>query len=351
MITRTRALIISETEYQLSHLEKFEAITVIQSFEQSVLEEVWKNNKTPAVSKEKVGNCTSINFFYMGDMLNNNVINEQQKEEFQDRCHEAGFETGDYITGQVYDTFQERCVLCEIANYRGMKNSLVYYNSHVEKEVDVIIYESENFYVTSELGAFAQGFLMIVPKKHYLSVAQFEKTILDEYKQVCIDVEKLLKGTFGKGKTVIFFEKGSNPSGLSHYKNSMVHAHTHVVIGHTMEDKYLQMVDVKPVEDIRKAKHIAYFSYQEDCKGQLYVSMSPDVYIQRQYGRQVLAEEMGFAPGQYNWRKVDFSENTKATLYRLYMHLKNNKNVCCRIKKRTQAFIEGYEKREDFRRA
>ena len=351
MITRTRVLIISENEHQLSHLERFEAITVVQSSNQSVLEEVWKNNKTPAIEKEKVGSDTSVKFFYMDNMLSTNIINEAEKEEFQDKCHEAGFETGDYITGKVYDTYQERCVLCEIANYRGMKNSLVYYNSHVEKEVDVIIYESENFYVTSELGAFAQGFLMIVPKKHYLSVAQYEKNILDEYKQVCADVEKILKGTFGKGKKVIFFEKGSNPSGLSHYKNSMVHAHTHVVIGQTIEDKYLEMVNVQAIYDISEARHTAYFSYQEDCKGQLYVSMNPDVYIQRQYGRQVLAEEMGFAPGQYNWRKVDFSENTKATLYRLYIHLKNGKNFCCRIKKRTHAFIEGYEKREDFRRA
>ena len=148
-----------------------------------------------------------------------------------------------------------------------------------------------------------------------MSVAQFPKEILPEYRQVCEDVEYILKKAFGEKKIVSFFEHGSGPSGMSAHKKSIVHAHTHVVVGYPIQKKYLEMVQMKPIEDISVAAHTHYFSYQEGSNGQLVACYDSEVYVQRQFPRQVIAEQIGLAPGQYNWRNVAFSENIKASLH------------------------------------
>ena len=349
MLTRERVLIIAQNEIQISHLKKFEAISIIEKLNEENLNEVWKNNKTPAILKQFAGEPTNGCILWeIKELLNRVIIDEIQIETFINKSHEMGFECGDYINTPKYDTSDQRCILCEIASYRGMRNSLAYYNAHTEKEADMIIYESRFFYVTSELGALVQGFLMIVPKEHYFSVAQYDKCIMADYEQVCYDMEKILKGAFGEEKTIIFFEHGSDPSGMSYNPKSIVHAHTHVVVNFKIEKKYLDMVKALPIKDITIAKKSRYFCYQEGFHGQKFVAMDDDVYMQHQYARQIMAKQIGLAPGQYNWRKYDFSENIKATIYRIYTYLKNN-TLPIRINERTKSFIEGYERREDFR--
>ena len=73
------------------------------------------------------------------------------------------------------------------------------------------------------------------------------------------------------------------------------------------------------------------------------ISMDPSVYIQRQYPRQIMADELGFAPDQYNWRKVKFEENIDATLFHLFRTLKECTDD--RIKERTRGFVEGFSNR------
>lgn len=338
MITKRQVLLVA-TEKVINFMVRFEAIARINSISQC--EEIWRNNKTPCCMKKQIeGNLPSY-------AIEVKKFGERNVEEFITFCHENGFECGEFKTGHVYDTSKERCILCELANLKGMLASLASYNEMVDKEVDCIIYESRNFYVTSELGAIKPGYLMIVPKEHILSVAQFSKGYMTEYTQVCLDVESILKGTYGMEKSVVFFEHGSGPTGKSSHKKSIVHAHTHVVVDFKLDKKYLKMVQMHPIEDISVARGVHYFSYQEGSDGRLMIAMNPEVYVQRQFPRQVMAEEMGLAPGQYNWRNVEFTENVKAQLYRLYEFLKKGE-VSPRIRERTKAFVEGYERREDF---
>lgn len=353
MITKKRILMAVQNEIQLNHARKFEGLQVIDKIDLDTIKKVWANNKTPViltVTDDDVGRYKRITVFRLdAKYLTETYVFQKTNDSFCDKCREIGFEPGEYITGKKYNTAEERCILCELANLKGMNNDLAQYNRLVENEVDCIIYESENFYVTSELGSLVPGFLMIVPKRHILSVAQFPENILPEYKQVCEDVEYILKKAFGEKKVVSFFEHGSGPSGMSAHQKSIVHAHTHVVVGYPIQKKYLEMVQMKPVDDISVAAHTHYFSYQEGSNGQLLACYDPDVYVQRQFPRQVIAEQIGLAPGQYNWRNVAFSENIKASLYKIHTSLKLTANG--RIYDRTRAFIQGYEKRDDFVKA
>ena len=330
MITKNKVILC--TKVRSKFLSKFEALEYINSV--SKAKEVWQRNKTPIVLEEE-------------SLESHDVIPVPEEvigktEEFTEFCHNNGFECGEYRTGETFDTKLERCFLCEIANHRGFTD-LKFYNQYVDKSVDCIIYESPKFYVTSELGALKQGYLMIVPKEHILSVAQLPYTYMKEYQEVCEDIEQILLKAFN-GNVVCFMEHGSGPSGITSHKKSIVHAHTHVVVDFTLKLEFKEMVKLIPCKDISKAKENHYFSYQEGARGQLMISKDPRVYVQRQFPRQVMADQLGLAPDQYNWRLYDFNENVEATLFHLYKSLILEKEG--RIFNRTRGFVEGYPLRK-----
>lgn len=327
--------VVLETNKGKDFFERFEAIEIIERLSQ--IQDVWSRNKTPMLSKESVAklSITSYQLVEVPEEIIGDI------EAFTDFCHNNGFECGEYRTGVIYDTKEEPCIFCQMAKYKGFSN-LEKYNQFVEKPVDCIIYESPSFYVV-ELGALKQGFLMIVPKEHILSVAQFPEELMPEYLEVCKDVEEILLKAFN-GKSVAFMEHGSGPSGKTSHKKSIVHAHTHVVVDFELKEKYQRMVQMKKCENISDASDVHYFSYQQSTDGQLMIAMNPEVYVQRQFPRQVMAEELGLAPDQYNWRWYEFDEITDATLFHLNKMLRREKSG--RIFERTRDFVKGFSRRE-----
>lgn len=261
-------------------------------------------------------------------------------EEFICFANEHYLDPGDYTAGKKFDTHSENCFLCGI----GCKNpmaSIKYYNCFVKDTMDIIIYESKNFIVVSEKGAMQKGFLMVCPKEHYLSVAQIPDELMGEYKEVCRDVEEMLKATYGFDKNVCFWEHGSAPSYMSAHRKSIMHAHTHVLIGYRLDFRYLQQIQCRQVADIKVASTAKYFAYHDGWNGQLYLSMDERVFFPRQYVRKIIVQEMGLPPEQYDWREVPFQENIDAQLYNIWRMLQEER--CSRqILKRTRGFVEGY---------
>ena len=335
MITRNKVLLITKSPSVAKFVRNFEAIVEIMDV--SKVSHVWENNKIPVILGAANVNCPALYLPEEGFA---------DAEAFIKFSHEKGFECGEYITGIKYDSNQERCILCELASLKGMPTSLETYNKTVDREVDCIIYSSPRFYVTSELGALKQGYLMIVPKQHVLSVAQFNTALMNEYNQVCQDLEYILLGAYPEASGVTFMEHGSGPSGITSHKKSIVHAHTHVVTDFKLSNHHKRMVKLTPIDDITLADKTHYFSYQEGSDGQLMICMDSEVYVQRQFPRQVMAEELKLAPGQYNWRKVEFAENVHATLFHVFNYLKSAK-LPKRIEDRTRGFVLGYAKREE----
>ena len=343
MITKRRVVLVAEKKHK-DFLERFEALKYVS--EEKNFNTVWENNKTPIITEE----------VYASKIVNNNddyikipeeLVEIDKIEALTKFCHDLEIECGEYRTGEIFDTKNDRCFMCEIANHKGFA-SLTLYNQYIEKSVDCIIYESDNFYVVPELGALKQGYLMIIPKKHILSVAQFPEEYREEYAEVCNDIEEILLKAFD-GSTVCFMEHGSGPSGKTSHKKSIVHAHTHVIVDFLLKQRFKKMVQLRPCDDITIASKTHYFSYQEGSKGKLMISMDPEVYVQRQFPRQVMAEEFGLAPDQYNWRWYDFKENTEATLFHLWKTLKEEEEG--RIYERTKEFVQGFSKRHPKRDA
>lgn len=210
----------------------------------------------------------------------------------------------------------------------------------------MIVYESENFVVKVELGCMSPGLMMICTKQHLLSAAQIPKEMMNEYEQIMRDVEFLLKAVFGKELPVIFFEHGTSPEGISTHESAISHMHTHVFIGVSFTKKYIEMVKLRPakLESLAKNK---YLSYQEGAKGQFMAVSNPDVYVQRQYPRQVICELLGFTDSEpYNWRNEKFVGNMQITFRKLYDYLSENaEQLSPRIVAATDNFVKGYRDR------
>ncbi len=342
MITEKKVVLLVNDEHVLKDI-KYEAIEVITDVK-SVLE-VWRCNKTPVIlrkhlqgAKEKFP-CITVPEFIFGS------------EHFISFCHNNGFECGEFISGKKFDTSKDRCFLCSIGKHADKNENamvpLFVFNQSTEEINDVILYESENFFVKIEYGCMTKGMLMICPKEHYMSAARIPDEHMAEYEQVKRDIEFLLKAVYGN-KTVIFFEHGASPNGISSHERSIVHAHTHVAWGIVFDDKYKDMVCLQEVKDIRMLRDTKYFSYQEGSDGKLLAVWDPKVYVQRQYPRQVIGLKLGIPNEETNWRKKAFMENIVATFDDFHKYLKDNQEFLCeRIVKATEGFVVGYQLRAD----
>ena len=342
MITRNRIVLVVPNTDIMKDI-KYEAVQLIRNV--SDVENVWRCNKTPAILEEnaeevrKVYPCLNLPSFIFGH------------EHFINFCHENGIECGEYRSGTKHNTAEDRCFLCAVGKHLHANGnpftSLAEFNQFTPEVNDVVIYESENFYVKIEYGCLKKGMVMICPKDHILSAARIPNNQMAEYKQVMKDVEFLLKAVYGD-EPVIFFEHGSDPSGFSSHKRSIVHAHTHVAWGIKFDQKYMDMVCLQEVKSLKVLYDTKYFSYQEGATGKLLAVSDPNVYVQRQYPRQVIGELLGIPNELTNWRKEAFMGNIIATFDDIYAYLtENHKFLCERIIKATEGFVNGYPLRDE----
>lgn len=88
------------------------------------------------------------------------------------------------------------------------------------------ILESENFLVVPSLGSLVEGWTLLVPKQHYLSMGALPSGLRAEAESLQHDVERLLRAQFDQ--PLVIFEHG--PSAVKHGTGCGVdHAHTHVL--------------------------------------------------------------------------------------------------------------------------
>ena len=336
MITKRRVVLVVKDE-RIAKMIRFEAIEFISG--EAEIQSVWENNKTPIILEENLNaKVRAYPLLYVQTPY-------IDAENFIAFCHSNGIECGEYMSKERYDTSKEDCFLCDIGSYGGYKSAKAF-NRHTEHNNSMIIYDSKNFIVKIELGSMTLGMLMICPKKHILSAAQIDDSAqVKEYEQIKQDIEWILKGAFGD-KPVIFFEHGSAPHGFSSHQRSIVHAHTHVAWGIKFPDEYLTMVRLEPT-DIKDLATKKYLSYQCGADGEFLAVCDQNVYVQRQFPRQVIGELVGIPNYKTNWRVEPFEDNMEATFSAICEFLvKNRKFMASRIRKATKPFVDTYPERK-----
>ena len=91
-----------------------------------------------------------------------------------------------------------------------------------------ILYSSDNFFVMCTLGQFINGYLLIIPYNHIMSNGELSYKEQQEFLTVLEDISFILKKTYNV-PNVLVWENGTGNSGIGKAKDSVVHAHTHVV--------------------------------------------------------------------------------------------------------------------------
>ena len=186
------------------------------------------------------------------------------------------------------------------------------------------LFESENFVVIPSLGALVDGWLLLLPKAHYICIGALPLSVIDEMDALKQTAARFIQEEYG---AVCAFEHGP------HKENSSLgcgvdHAHLHLVpMSADLRSAISPFLPANAtwrignVADCRKSFHESRdYLYLEQPLGN--GSISTHHEFQGQLFRQAIASELGVLP-QYNWREFAQLQNVEATIARVRIWKKN----------------------------
>ncbi len=206
------------------------------------------------------------------------------------------------------------------------------------------IYRSKNFVVMPTIGEFIKGYLLIIPIQHVMSIAELSEDLKFEFFRVLNDVTEILKLTYPI-KNVLVWENGTGNGGIGKAKTSIVHSHVHIAPSNLTAGK-IQEISGFPLTKISFDEWSSYgknsYLIVKEIIGNAwwYINDNPDLYIPRQYVRQLIAEEYDFSGDTWNWRTNQFIYLIRATCNDIQNALINNWfRLSERIKQNTKDFL------------
>jgi len=180
-----------------------------------------------------------------------------------------------------------------------------------------ILFETDNFTVKPSLGSFVEGWLLIVPKKHYISLGSMDDpTLFKELNSLINKIGEIVQKEYGD---YVIFENGS----LCADK----------LVGCGVDFAHLHFVPLKLnlIEEIQERFNINYnwekindiessVSYIKSGKPYLYLRnqqnesfITSDDNIPSQLFRKAIAESMSIGE-QYDWKQYKFENNIQRTI-------------------------------------
>ena len=162
-----------------------------------------------------------------------------------------------------------------------------------------IVFETKNFVVLPTIGQIVEGYLLILPKRHYLSFGHIPVTNLDELTSLKEETRQTLQSIFG---TPVFFEHGP-VSENSRGGCCVDHAHIHAVPAHVcLLDELSTNFQGNQIDNMlslaqQVQRRIPYLFYQGG-DGQMFLFDAPSV--PSQYLRKLLATQLGLKE-RWDW--------------------------------------------------
>lgn len=323
----------------LDHI-KFKGVTVLadDNVTTQAISEVFANNKSVVCTDYPPCNATPI----VVNVVNNNTST------FSENCIDISF--GD-IAGQfksIADNFD-----CDIGDHKSNSSGLAgaptasdcAYCRYLRGESSLperTIYSSEHFFAITTLGEFIPGYWLIIPYEHVMSNAEVDFSIQKELLTVIEDMCYLLNLTYGDSSYLVW-ENGTGNSGRGKAKDSVVHAHTHLVPSTLTAEKIEELsgfhFEKISTEELSKYSLHSYLLVK-DTANTWRISNNPAVYIPRQYVRQLVADEYGIPGEQWNWRQYPFKEQMMQSYYDMANAIRKNwDNLPDRIKANTFEYV------------
>jgi len=178
-----------------------------------------------------------------------------------------------------------------------------------------VIHESKSYVAIAGLGALTEGYVLLLPKKHYLSLSHLSSDEIAEFDDFKRDSLSLVNEFY---HNLICFEHGAasnNRKGGS----CLDHAHLHVCPCPTdlslQIDERFQSIPIDSIMGIHSFAKDKPYLYYENQKSQKFVYILPDK-IESQYVRRLWATSLGL-PDQWDWAISIGTQNILNTLKNL----------------------------------
>jgi ATP adenylyltransferase len=199
---------------------------------------------------------------------------------------------------------------CRLCNELKLNNSINFWN--------VPLFESQNFVVLPSLGAIVEGWLLIVPKAHFICIGEISDSLISEMNDLKETMCEIVKEEFGP---VVLFEHGPTKASCQ-IGCGVDHAHLHIVpcafdlvdaAKPFLSDK-VKWKKANP-QDCKKAfQEGKDYLYIEQPIGQGRITTNQE--FKSQIFRKAIASEMGMLE-VYNWREEQHLNNIKYTIEKL----------------------------------
>lgn len=187
------------------------------------------------------------------------------------------------------------------------------------------LFETEHFTVIPSLGSLVEGWIMIVPKKHYISFGAIQNPLLyDELNELVKKLGEIIKSIYGD---FVLFEHGPIA------KETLVgcgvdYAHLHVVpVNINLLEKSKPFLNkeilwsrVLGIDDASEyyRKGIPYL-FVRDADESSFIGTSEE--LPSQLFRKTIAKHIGVEE-MYDWKKHPFTDNINKTIQSLLKHRK-----------------------------
>lgn len=263
-------------------------------------------------------------------------INGDIVSQFQKIADETNCDIGDHKTDCSGLNGVPSVDDCSYCNY--IKNNFFYTTINRTRT----IYKSENFFVMPTLGEFIPGYMLIIPIEHVMSNAELTPKLQSEFLTVLEDISYILELTYHTSNFLVW-ENGTGNSGKGKSKTSVVHSHVHIAPSKLTASKIKEIsqfdFDEISYDELSLYGNHSYLLIKESTD-EWFINSNPELYIPRQYVRQLLGVEYKLPGYTWNWRIYPFLDLMVQTLDDISTTLKNHWNELPeRIKQNTKKFL------------
>lgn len=340
----------SDVDLVLGNLQ-FKGLTELPSSIKLTVQDVYrefKNNKSIVSSnlpkkleayaiEINVISSSNINLNKNGNYIN--VLNGNLSKQFQSIADSHNCDIGDHKSNSSGLNGAPSSCDCPYCIY--LKNNET--GTDALKGVNRTVYRSQNFFVMPTLGQFIKGYLLIIPNKHVMSMAELSPDLKCEFLNVLDDVITILKLTYHV-EDILVWENGTGNGGIGKAKSSIVHSHIHVAPS-KLNAVRIGMVSGFPLtkilyEDLSLYGNYSYLLVKGNNNNEWWINDNPALYIPRQYVRQLIAEEYELPGDTWNWRTNHFSYLIQTTCKDIQNSLvKNWISLPERIRQNTKDYL------------
>lgn len=187
------------------------------------------------------------------------------------------------------------CSFCSEINNKEGNN---FFDIYLKKEFEEaglesrIVATTKKFVIMPMVGPLVPGYLLIVPKDHYLSISQLPKEQVEELKTIKQELQKVFNETYGK---CVFYEHGALSCSLKGGSCSD-HAHLHIVaVDVDVKEQFSKygyelrkIVDYSKIME-QKEKNMPYL-YYENQENEMFIADAP--IVESQFIRKLIAKDI-----------------------------------------------------------